>query len=137
MLHGKRVILPIYLQAEGQEVLHSVQQDTTGMTTRATGSVHWSGMQNDFARKMAACTSCDERALSQPTSEQVYSNYLAQHGSKSLITIDRHLAWRPVHGVRKKEGALGLISALMSNNTTFAVNMEIASDSPDTSLSHP
>ena len=37
----------------------------------------------------------------------------------------------------KEEGGGPGTNLRPSNNTTFAVNMEIASDSPDTSLSHP
>ena len=60
----------------------------------------------------------------------MYSDYLPQHGKKSLIIIDRHLAWSPLQEVGKKEGAQGLISALKTNHTTLGVNVEI----PQTAL---
>ena len=104
------------------------------MTVRAMGNVHWPGMQNDFARKRAACTSRNKRVPNQPAAELVYSDYLTQHGRKFPIIFDRHLAWSSVHDVGMKEGAQGLISALKTNHTTFGISVEIASDKPATSM---
>ena len=74
------------------------------MTARAMGSIHWPGMQNDFSRKMAACTSCDKCTPSQQAAKLVYSDYLARHSRKSLIIVDKHSAWSSVYDVGKKEG---------------------------------
>ena len=56
------MIIPTSLQAEALEVRHAAHKETTGMTARAMGSIYWLGMQNDIARKMAACTSCNKGA---------------------------------------------------------------------------
>ena len=64
VLNAKRAIIPTSLQAKGRKVLQAAHQGTTGRTAGAMGSIHWPGMRKDFARKMAACTSCDKCASS-------------------------------------------------------------------------
>ena len=132
--------MPVSLQPETLEILHSAHQGTAGMSARAASSVYWPGMSADISRKRAACTSCDKNTPSQPSAppaplpqlaypfEMICSDYFSLHGKKFLTVVDRYSSWLSVYSVPNGDGARGLIQTLKTHFSTFGISEQLSSD---------
>ena len=69
----KRLVIPLKLQKEVLQNLHSANQGVTGMRKRANTSVYWPGMSAAISNFRNNCLRCDENAPSQPAEPMITS----------------------------------------------------------------
>ncbi len=138
ILYNNRIVIPEDLQKEVLDSLHAAHQGVTSMISRAEQSVYWLGITSDITRIRNECVECHRMAPSQPaapptpTVPAVYpfqcicADYFTHKGNNYLVIVDRYSNWPIVE--RAKDGAAGLIDALMHHFTTFGIPEELASD---------
>ena len=133
-----RVVIPPSLRAECLQALHSAQQGTTMMQSRADASVFWPGIAADIAHHRATCTMCNTMSPSQaslpPTTptlptrpfQSLCADYFHHKGYTYVVIVDRFSGWPIVE--RSTNGATGLISNLRSIFVTFGIPDDLTTD---------
>ena len=137
-----RVVIPPKLRGRIIENLHSANEGTSGMCSRAQSVVFWPGITTDIDHARASCRTCHRNAPSQAKLppmepripkvpfEMIFADYFKLQGINFLIIGDRFSAWTEIFRATSGHaaGSKGLCEALRQVFATFGVPDDLSSD---------
>ena len=120
VLYKGRIVIPLNLQMEILDILHSGHQGAAAMGAIAADAVFWLGMWDQINKRRQECSSCDAVAPPQPASppwplpspefpfQMVSTDYFSMAGKEFYIIADRYSGWLSIYKAGGN-GAMGFI----------------------------
>ena len=140
VMFKNRIVVPSQLRKRILELLHAAHQGVDGMTSRATNTVYWPGINAAIRRVRDNCTICNRIQPSQPR-EPIQMlpapDYPFQHicldafelvGQHYIAAVDKFSNWLMIFHIRVSPKSKHVVECLRSIFTSYGTAEKIFTD---------